>query len=350
MIRRAAPLIILLMATAGGLAACGQPEETTTASAPAAPAVTVTTVQRRALAGGVTASGVLLPREEAAVGSELSGYRVASVRADEGDWVRAGQALAQLDDTLLKAQIDQQAAQTAQAEAEAARVEGLDNEGILPQEQIETRRFQALAAKAALAEMRTRQSRMTITAPVTGRVLERTVRPGDVAGASAVWFRIARDGLVELEAQMNETDVAKIRPGQTAQVTLPSGAVINGQVRLVSPRIDPQTRLASVRVRLPVRNDLRPGGFASATFSPGGEPTLAVPESAIRYDANGAAVVTVDQSNRTRLIPVKTGARSGGWVELVQGPAEGVRILLGAAAFALNGDLVRPVATPAGAK
>lgn len=335
------PALALLIA-ASALAACGS-ETPAEDAAPVAQAVTVTTVASRPLSGGVSASGMLLPREEAAVGSELSGYRVASVRAEEGDWVRAGQALAQLDDTLLKAQIDQQAAQTAQAEAQAARVAGLDNEGILSQEQIETRRFQAQAAKAALAEMRTRQSRMSITAPVSGRVLERTVRPGDVAGASAVWFRIARDGLVELEAQMNETDVAKVRPGQTAQVTLPSGAVVNGQVRLVSPRIDPQTKLATVRVRLPVRDDLRPGGFARAVFNPTGAAVLAVPESAIRYDADGPSIVSVDANNRTKLVPIRTGARSGGFVELVQGPPAGTRILQSAAAFALDGDLVRPV-------
>ena len=342
-----AALAAVLLATTA-LAGCGKKEVTADAAANA-PTVTVTTIQRRALAGGVSASGQLLPREEAAVGSELSGYRVAYVRADEGDWVRAGQALAQLDDTLFKAQIDQQAAQTAQAEAQAARVANLDNEGVLSQEQIETRRYQALAAKAALAEMKTRQARMTVTAPVGGRVLERTVRPGDVAGGATTWFRIARDGLVELEAQMNETDVAKLRPGQAAQVTLPSGAVVNGQVRLISPRIDPQTKLAAVRVRLPVRDDLRPGGFARATFNPTGA-SIAVPESAVRYDPDGAAVVTVDTANKTHLIPVKTGARSGGWVELVQGPAEGTRILLGAAAFALEGNLVRPVAAPAGAR
>jgi HlyD family secretion protein len=334
-------LALLLSATA--LAGCGKKEVADNPVA-SAPTVSVTTIQRRVLGGGISASGSLLPREEAAVGSELSGYRVAYVRADEGDWVKAGQPLAQLDDTLLRAQIDQQAAQTAQAEAQANRVAGLDNEGVLSQEQIETRRFQALAAKAALAEMKTRDARMTVTAPVSGRILERTVRPGDVAGGNGVWFRIARDGLVELDAQMNETDVAKVRPGQSVQVTLPSGSVVNGQVRLVSPRIDPATKLASVRVRLPVRDDLRPGGFARATFNPTGAATLAVPESAVRYDVSGATVVAVDAKNTTHLIPVRTGARSGGWVELVQGPAEGTRVLLGAAAFALEGNLVRPVA------
>lgn len=345
-----ATVLALLLATTGSLAGCGKKEAAPADAAATAPTVSVSTVQRRVLGGGVSASGALVSREEAAVGSELSGYRVASVRADEGDWVRAGQPLVQLDDTLLRAQIDQQAAQTAQAEAQANRVAGLDNEGILSKEQIETRRFQALAAKAALAEMKTRQSRMTIVAPVSGRILERTVRPGDVAGGSTTWFRIARDGLVELEAQMNETDVAKVRPGQSVQVTLPSGAEVGGQVRLISPRIDPNTKLAGVRVRLPVRDDLRPGGFARATFNPVGVAGLSVPESAVRYGSDGAAVVTVDANNRTHVIPVRTGARSGGFVELVQGPAEGTRVLLGASAFALDGDLVRPVAAAAGAR
>jgi HlyD family secretion protein len=340
--------VALLAATA--LTGCQKKQAVAASPAATAPTVTVITLQPRVLSGGVTASGLLTPREEASVGPELGGYRVAYVRADEGDWVKAGQPLAQLDDTLLKAQIDQQAAQTAQAEAQAARVAGLDNEGVLSKEQIETRRFQAQASRAALAEMKTRHTRLTVTSPVSGRVLERTVRPGDISGGSAVWFRIARDGLVELEAQMNETDVAKIRPGQAVQVTLPSGATVNGQVRLVSPRVDTATKLAGVRVKLPVRDDLRPGGFARATFNPSGAASLAAPESAVRYDANGASVVTVDANNRTHLVPVKTGAHSGGWVELINGPPAGARVLQGAAAFALDGDLVRPIQAAAGVR
>ena len=64
----------------------------------------------RPLAEGLTASGLLVSREEAGVASELSGYRVAQVLVDEGAWVTAGQPLARLDDTLLRAQIAQQRA------------------------------------------------------------------------------------------------------------------------------------------------------------------------------------------------------------------------------------------------
>ncbi|MFM9598017.1 biotin/lipoyl-binding protein, partial [Streptomyces scabiei] len=70
---------------------------------------------------GLTASGLLVSREEAAVASELSGYRVAEVLVDEGAWVKKGQPLARLDDTLLKAQIDQQVANVQQQEVAAER-------------------------------------------------------------------------------------------------------------------------------------------------------------------------------------------------------------------------------------
>jgi HlyD family secretion protein len=176
-----------------------------------------------------------------------------------------------LDDTLLRAQVDQQAAVTAQSQAEAKRVDGLDGQGILSQEQIETRRYQAKAQEAALKELRTRVSRMTITSPVSGRVLQRGVQPGQIAGGGTTpWFTIARDGLVELDAEVNEADLAGIREGQSAQVSLPGGQSISGVVRLVSPRVDSANRLGKVRVRLPVRPDLRPGGFGRATFGASG--------------------------------------------------------------------------------
>jgi HlyD family secretion protein len=196
-----APLIAagLVAALLLPLAACGKKEEAAkpVAGAGAGRAVTVVKVANRSLAAGVTASGLLAAREEAAVGSELAGYRVARVLVEEGAWVRQGQTLAQLDTTLIQAQVAQQAARTAQAEADAKRVAGLDGQGVLSQEAIDTRRFEAKAQEAALAELRTRASRLTITAPVSGLVIERTVRPGEISGgAASPWFRIVRDGLV----------------------------------------------------------------------------------------------------------------------------------------------------------
>jgi HlyD family secretion protein len=349
------PLIAaLLLTTALGLTACGgdkKDKDAPKTPAAAARAVSIGSVETRPLGGGIEASGVLVSREEAAVGSELSGYRVARLYADEGDWVRAGQPLAQLDDTLLRAQVEQQAAVTAQSQAEAARVAGLDGQGVLSQEQIETRRYQAKAQEAALKEIRTRASRMTITSPVSGRVLQRGVQPGQIAGGGTTpWFTIARDGLVELEAEVNEADLAGVRQGQSAQVSLPGGQLVSGVVRLVSPRVDAANRLGKVRVRLPVRPDLRPGGFGRATFGASGAPVTAIPEAAIRYEADGLSVMTVDSTNRAHQVAIKTGQKGGGWVQLVQGPPAGTRIVLGGASFVADGDTVRPAAAQQAAR
>jgi HlyD family secretion protein len=348
-------LAAMLLITSVGLTACGDKKDKAQSGKEGAPAtaqartVSVGSVETRPLGGGVEASGLLVSREEAAVGSELSGYRVARLYADEGDWVRAGQPLVQLDDTLLRAQVDQQAALTAQAQAEAARVAGLDGQGVLSQEQIESRRYTAKAQEAALKELRTRVSRMTITSPVSGRVLQRGVQPGQIAGGGTTpWFTIARDGLVELDAEVNEADLAGVRAGQSAQVSLPGGQSISGVVRLVSPRVDSGTRLGKVRVRLPVSSDLRPGGFGRATFGASGAPVVAVPESAIRYEADGLSVMTVDGNNRAHQVAVKIGQKGGGWAQLVQGPPAGSRVVLGGASFVTDGDTIRPAA-PQGA-
>jgi HlyD family secretion protein len=341
-----------------GLCAC-QPAPKVAAEAPPR-AVRVARVQSRVLAGALTLSGVLTPREEAAVTSELGGYRVAKVFVDQGDWVVAGQPLAQLDDTLLRAQIAEQAAMVTQqtlaaerAESQAKDVDGLDNKGVLSQEDIDSRRFSgksaraaAVAAQAQLDDLKTRQARLTLRAPVSGRVLARYVRPGDLPTgqtAGQPLFRIARDGLMEVDAEAPEADLSKLRPGQPAEVTLPDGAKITGHVRLIAPEVDQQTKLGHARILLPVRPDLRPGGYAYARLPDVTSLGLVAPDRAVSYDADGAAVFVVDPSDRVHRIAVRTGQRAGGFVELMQGPPAGSRVLVTGSSFVLDGDKVNPV-------
>jgi HlyD family secretion protein len=258
--------------------------------------------------------------------------------------VKAGQTLVDLDPALIEAQIAQARAQAAQAEDQAKRVVGLDDAGVLPQEQIAQRRYQAEAARAQLRNLETQRRKLAVVAPVSGLVLERTVRPGDLSGGGTTpWFRMARDGQVELAAELGDADLGRIRVGQAATVTLPSGAVATGHIRLISPQIDPQTKLGQVRVLLPVRADIRTGGFGRAVFADASGATLSVPETAVRYDADGASVMTVNAQNKVKRVVVQTGARGGGWVQLVKGPPAGTRVVQNAAAFLLDNDLVKPV-------
>jgi HlyD family secretion protein len=355
---RGAALIAL---AAAALAGCSKKGESQAAeqkpAASSARLVRVARVEPRTITGGMEAPGVLVSREEAAVAPEVTGYRVAKVLVDVGSRVKAGEPVVQLDDTLLKSQIDQQTALLAQsevaakqAESQAERVKGLDNQGVLSEEQIEQRRFQAQSSRAqanaqaaALRDLKTRQAKMTVRAPVSGLVFERNVRPGDLSGTGGnPMFRIIRDDLVELEAQVAEGLIANIHVGQPVQVTLPSGRTMAGVVRLIQPIVDAQTKLGRIRVSLPVSADLRPGGFGRASFGASTASALTVPEAALRYDADGVTVMVVDADNRVHSAPVRVGRRGGGVVELLQGPPAGSRVLLGAASFVLEGDVVKP--------
>jgi HlyD family secretion protein len=346
---RAARYAGIALCTALALAGCRKPPETQT-EAQRARAVTVVRIEPRAIVGSLAASGDLLPREEAAVAPEVSGYRVTRVLAEVGDVVRAGQPLAVIDPALLDAQVAQAKAQADQAEDQARRVQGLDGEGVLSQEQINTRRYQAEVARANLRALTTQRRKLSVTAPVSGVILEKNARPGDISTPSATpWFRIARDGQIELSADVAEDDLPRIRIGQQATVTLPSGVVATGRVRLVSPQIDPQTKLGEVRITLPVRSDIRAGGFGRAVFDDASANVLAVPEAAIRYDADGPKVMVVGADNRVKRVPVQTGARGAGLVQIVKGPPAGTRIVANAGALFLDGDLVRPTDAPAAA-
>ncbi|HEY2661892.1 MAG TPA: efflux RND transporter periplasmic adaptor subunit [Caulobacteraceae bacterium] len=337
------------------LAACHKP-------VPADPAanarvVGVAKVESRPLPGGLITSGLLISREEAAVNPEVTGYRVAKVMVEADAHVALGQPLAELDDTLLRSQIAQQTALVAQqqvaseqAASQAAHIEGLDGQGVLSTEQIDQRRFQARSAKAALEaqtaqlnDLKVRDARMVIRAPVAGVVLERNVRPGDIAAVGATpMFRMIRDGLVELQAQVPEAAISSIRVGDKAQVQLPSGATAQGVIRLIEPGVDAQTKLGKVRIQLPVRADLRPGGFGRAIFAGVNRDVPVVPETAIRYDADGASVMVVGADNKVGQIPVKTGDHANGYVELLQGPPVGATVLRASASFVLPGDVIRP--------
>ncbi len=362
-----------------GLFACGQkpaPAEeaavTASGSALAKPgagqAMRVTRIENRSLAGEVVATGRLVVREEAAVGSELTGYRVAAVYVDEGDWVKQGQPMAKLDDALLQAQIAQAEATLATQKAnldfkknQLDRAVSLEKEGAFSKELLEQRRAETasaeaslLSSQAAVNEMKVREARMVLRAPVAGVVLQRSIRPGDISAAvaSAPYFRLASNGLIELDAELPDAKLTLIHEGSPATVTLTTGDTVQGKVRFVSPRVDQNTSLGRARIALPFNKNLRPGSFAEAHFSSTSAGVLAVSAGAIRYEAGGPSVMLVGDNNKVKQVPVKLGERTGDFVQLVSGPPAGSRVLAVGSSFSLDGDVIQPIegdAAPAAA-
>lgn len=347
-----------MMALGLSLAACGGGEaDKTEAAAPSRQTVTAATVTAISLPRFVTASGSVSAWEEVPVGAETGGLVATGVFVDEGAYVRQGQPLVQLNDALLRAQLGQQQAAVAAAEANVARDEAalgraqeLRERGFLSQAGLDNALANERASKAgldsaraSLSEIRTRVNQATIRAPVAGLVASRSVTRGQIVQPGTELFRLVRDGRLELDAQIPETELRLVRPGMTAVVSSEQAGQTTGTVRIVTPEVDPQTRLGVARISL-TGPALRPGMFARAEIDVGAQPALTVPSQAIVYREGKPGVYVIDRGDQVRFQSVETGGRNGGALAITSGLTAGQRVVIQGAGFLGDGDLVRVVA------
>ncbi|MFN3668871.1 MAG: efflux RND transporter periplasmic adaptor subunit [Brevundimonas sp.] len=355
---RPALTLAALMAASLTLAACGGGGETKTDEAPAGgQAVTVEPALTESLARTVTASGTVSAWEEVPVGAETGGLNATAVYVDEGSYVRQGQPLVQMNDALLQAQLRQQQAAVQSAEANAARdaaalgrAEELKARGFLSQASLDTalanqRASDAnlAAARAALSETRTRLAQATIKAPVAGRIISRSVTRGQIISPGTELFRIVRDGRLELDARVPETQLGLVRPGQAATISSDQAGETVGRVRIVTPEVDAQTRLGVARIALTAPGALRPGMFARATIEVGDQPAMTVPTASVLYRDNRAGVYVMATGSTVRFQPVTVLSRTETRTA-VEGLPANSRVVVEGAGFLGDGDTVRVVA------
>lgn len=322
------------------------------------PVVTVVTPGRTTIAGTINASGTLAARRELPVGSVGEGGRVVSVPVDEGDWVRQGQVLVSIDRSVQNQQIEGARAQirVAQsdldlAQANLERALKLVDRGFISKADVDrltaTRdaaRARVGVARATLGELQARTARLNIYAPASGLVLTREVEPGQTVGAGGTpLFTIAQGGEIELLAQVNEAQLAKLSVGNAATVTpVGSERTFTGQIWQVSPTIDPQTRQGTVRIALAYDRALRPGGFASAQVGSGTIVAPLLPESAVLSDSKGSFVYVVGKDNKAVRRAVKTGAVTDEGIAIEEGLSGTERVVLRAGGFLTEGETVSP--------
>jgi RND family efflux transporter MFP subunit len=315
--------------------------------------VTVAEATTRSLARTVTASGTVTAWEEVPVGAETGGLTATAVLTDEGRYVQQGQVLVQLNDTLLRAQLRQQEAAVASAEAgldqadnALARAQELRDRGFLSQAGLDTAIAQQATAQAQLnaatagrAETQARVNQAAIRAPVSGLVISRSVTRGQIVQPGTELFRIVRDGRLELDAQVPETEIRLLRAGQSARVSSDDIGSASGTVRIVTPEVDAQTRLGIARISLASGSSLRPGMFARAEIDVGAQGAVVVPTASILYRENRAGVFVLVDGNRVRFQEVSVRSRTDEY-SAVDGIAAGTRIVVEGAGFLGDGDRV----------
>ena len=357
--------LLLAVAAALTLAACGGGDDKSKAGDKAGASrqtVSAATAIEQALPRIIVASGTVSAWEEVPVGAETGGLTAVGVYVDEGSYVRQGQTLVKLNDALLQAQLRQQLAGVQTAEANAARddaalgrAQELKERGFLSQASLDTAlanqrasRANLASAQASLSETRTRLAQSEIKAPVSGLIISRNVTRGQIVEAGTQLFRMVRDGRLELDAQVPETDLPALRAGQTANITSSEGVATSGTIRIVTPEVDPQTRLGLARITLSPGSGLKPGMFARASISAGAQPTTVVPTGAVLYRNNKSGVFVLDAQSAAHFRPVTVLSRQDDQTS-VSGIEPGVRVVVEGAGFLNEGDKVTVAAAPTAA-
>jgi RND family efflux transporter MFP subunit len=330
----------------------------------AKPALTVTTTQPQTqrLANQLSANGSVAAWQEAVVGSESNGLRLAEVLVNVGDAVKGGQVLArfadegvQADVAQARAGVNEASAQAGEATANADRVRALQGTGTFSGQQIsqyltaeQTARARVESAKAALASQLLRLKHTQVLAPDAGVISARNATVGAVVGNGTELFRLIRQGRLEWRAEVTSAELSRLVAGTRVSITAASGTPLQGRVRVVAPTVDPQTRTGLVYVDLPVLpaaspGAARPGMFARGEFELGNSTALTVPQQAVVVRDGFSYAFRLNADQRVSQTKLQIGRRAGDRVEILAGASASDVLIASGAGFLNDGDLVKVV-------
>ncbi|WP_298834791.1 efflux RND transporter periplasmic adaptor subunit [uncultured Piscinibacter sp.] len=353
----AAPLAIAITAVLVTLSVHAADKPASAAAAKPALTVTVTSPQQTTVPLKIAANGNISAWQEASVGTEANGLRLAEVRVNVGDVVKRGQVLATFAADTLAAELAQTRAAVAEAEAtlaeasaNAQRARDLQSTGALSAQQINQYLTAERTAQARLeaqrAAARTQQLRLAQTqvlAPDHGIISARSATVGAVLPAGQELFRLIRGGRLEWRAEVAAADLAQLKPGLPASVTPAGGTPIVGKLRMVGPTVDPATRNGIVYVDLPQPGAARAGMFARGEFEIGHATGLSLPQSAVVLRDGFSYVLRVGPDAKVAQTKVTIGRRWADRIEITGGLDRNARVVAAGGGFLGDGDLVRVV-------
>ena len=298
--KRWIPRIVVLAIVAGGVAFLLIKKPWAAGETPIT--FSTVTVSKGNIAAQVTANGTLSARTTVQVGAQVSG-RVVELDADFNSQVKKGQVIAKLDESLLKAQIDQaQATYDLQlanekkaevalmdAERQLKRQQGLQQQQLIAGATVESYEVTRDTAKAALAaakasvsqsyanlaQAKTNLGYATIYSPIDGVVLTRSYDVGQTVQSSfsaPTLFTIAADlSIMQIDTSVSESDVGALKEGMKATFTVDAfpGKTFEGQVRQVRNSPTTTQGVVTYDAVIDVNNQdhaLRPGMTANVTF------------------------------------------------------------------------------------
>lgn len=292
--------------------------------------VEVVVVERQPVKVTRTLSGTLDAIQRVEILNEEPG-RIKQIHFYEGDSVRKGDLLLELDGSLIEAQLDKARASFNQAKLDLKRLKRLVPSNLASQDELARAET---ALQQTLAEVRLLETRLNhtrIRAPFAGKISERFKEPGDVVPVNSHILSLINPHALKARLDVSELLLGRLQ--KDVQVSLRIDALgdtrFPARILRVHPVVDPVSRQGVVEVQLdPVPAGAMPGQLCRLYLATETTPLRTIPLAALRHDVQGEYVYRVDPQSKSRYTRVKTGLQLNGRVEILEGLAIGDRVIV----------------------
>jgi len=217
---------------------------------------------------------------------------------------------------------------------------------------VDLAKAQLAQTEARIDELKITLSNTTIVSPVDGFVGRRNLDQGAFAGANTVILQVVDIGTVRMVSNLVEKDFKRVTQGVQALVEVDAfpGEQFSGVVSRVAPVFDAATRTASMEIEVPNPGyRLKPGMYARVRLTAQRKAdALTIPRTAV-VDFEGRRGVFLPEGQTAKFQPVQTGLQDNERVEVVEGLADGQRVITTGALALRDGDRITPMNMPGGA-
>jgi RND family efflux transporter MFP subunit len=256
--------------------------------------------------------------------------RIQKLPAYPGDRVKNGELIVELDNTLIRAELDKAIASYKQALLDYKRLKKLKPRKLASEDEIARAETAVEQARAEKVLQETRLARTTISAPFDGLISERLKEPGDVVALHEHILTVYDPDTLIAKVQVSEIILHNIQ--LDSQVALRIDALgdqqFNGKVTRKYPTINPATRQGTLEVTLnPAPEGAFPGQLVRVRIDGQTIPLTSLPLAAVRHDTQGEYVFKIGKENKAQYTPVKTGIQIGERVEIIEGLSDGDKVV-----------------------
>lgn len=314
--------------------------------------VEVAAASIRPIAASYTGTAPLEPRGESQVVAKTSGVAL-SVLAEEGQQVQAGQILVRLDSARAQLQAAQSAAQMAKLQNNFERSRQLAEQQLMSANDHDQIKYDLANARATNRLANLELSYANVTAPISGVVASRSIKPGNFVQINTPIFRIVDTSRLEAVLNVPERELATLKPGLPVELTVDAlpGRTFTGTVDRVAPVVDSGSGTFRVITAFEGGDTqesprLQPGMFGRISIAYDQRPeALVVPRVALLEGEGDAAVFAVRDGKVSRT-PVKLGYIDGEWAEIRDGLKLGDQVVVAGKAALREGSVVQVVGQP----